>query len=214
MSGFFSKLFGGKGKSNDACTAVSLVETILNDLLDHAGLNLHAEISASGVAPEEEIVVELTGDDEDFLTEKEGALLDSFQLFIKRAMQHRLPDSRANVSFDCRGFREESNRELIELAERLKDRALDQGRPVYLRALPPKDRKVVHQHLASDDRVRSRSVGEGLFKKIKISPARSGEFNEQSDSNDSESKGRAHSNERGESDRGDFRAPVDSSPLG
>ena len=42
-----------------------------------------------------------------------------------------------------------------------------------MRALAPKDRKTVHQHLAGDERVRSRSIGEGLFKKVKIYPAKS-----------------------------------------
>ena len=65
-----------------------------------------------------------------------------------------------------------ANKSLVELAEKLRDRALEQGRSVYLRALHPKDRKVVHQYLASDERVRSRSVGDGLFKKIKIYPVK------------------------------------------
>jgi spoIIIJ-associated protein len=62
--------------------------------------------------------------------------------------------------------------------------ALEKGRSVYFRALPPKDRKIIHQHLASDDRIKSRSVGEGNFKKIKIYPAKSSKEN--SDNNISE----------------------------
>jgi spoIIIJ-associated protein len=48
--------------------------------------------------------------------------------------------------------------------------AVERGKPVYFRALTPKDRKTVHQYLAQDGRVKSRSVGEGLYKKIKIYP--------------------------------------------
>lgn len=118
------------------------------------------------------MTVEITGADEALLTEKEGALLDAFQLFIKRVLQHQLPDARVNVNFDCKNFREESNKSLVELAEKLKEKALEQGRSVYLRALPPKDRKIVHQYLANDERVRSRSVGDGLYKKIKIYPVK------------------------------------------
>ena len=174
MSGFFSKLFGGSAKSKavDGGSAVALVEAIMGELLDKAGLNLEMNVTSTGAEPEEEIHVELSGEDEDFLTEREGALLDSFQLFAKRALQHRLSESRANVTFDCNGFREEANRSLVDLAEKLKERALEQNRAVYLRALSPKDRKVIHQHLAGDERVESRSVGEGLYKKIKISPIR------------------------------------------
>jgi spoIIIJ-associated protein len=51
--------------------------------------------------------------------------------------------------------------------------ALEQGRSVYYRALPPKERKIVHQYLAQDPRIKSRSLGDGLYKKIKIYPVKS-----------------------------------------
>ena len=173
MSGFFSKLFGGKKKGvSGADTTEGLVHEVMNGLIEKAQLELSFDVKSSVVGEVEEITVEVSGNDEPLLTEKEGALLDSFQLFIKRVLQHQMPDARVNVSFDCNGFREESNRSLVDLAEKLKEKALEQGRSVYLRALPPKDRKTVHQHLAGDDRVRSRSVGDGLYKKIKIYPVK------------------------------------------
>lgn len=177
MSGFFSKLFGG-GKKKDAAvgaelsSAVGLIESVLGGLVERAHLDLQFDIRTEKATDAEEVTVEISGADVGLVTEKEGALLDAFQLFIKRVLQHQLPDQVVNVHFDSNGFREESNKELIELAERLKEKCLEQGRSVYVRALPPKDRKVVHQHLAGDDRVRSRSVGDGLYKKIKIYPAK------------------------------------------
>lgn len=189
MSGFFSKIFGG-GKKDDSSTSskpgvaggtsghysgestVELVEQTLEGLLEKALLDLSFEVRTDTSGPTEEISIELSGADEDLLTEKEGALLDAFQLFFKRALQHQLPDARVNISFDCNGYREESSRALVDLADKLKEKALTQGRSVYLRALPPKDRKIIHQHLATDERVRSRSVGEGLYKKIKIFPVK------------------------------------------
>jgi spoIIIJ-associated protein len=116
------------------------------------------------------IHVDVFGKDEEMLTEREGQLLDSFQLYIRRAVQHQDPEGNINVNIDCANFREEANEALIQLAEKLKGIALDKGKSVYFRALPPKDRKVIHQYLAEDGRVKSRSVGEGHFKKIKIYP--------------------------------------------
>ncbi|MES2855506.1 MAG: R3H domain-containing nucleic acid-binding protein [Bdellovibrionota bacterium] len=190
MSGFFTKLFGGKKKDTSSTSASpdsaqGLVESTMEGLIERAGLDLSFEVSETS---QDELLVELSGADEDLLTEKEGALLDAFQLFFKRVVQHQVPDSRVNVSFDCNGYRDESSKALVELAERLKEKALEQGRSVYLRALPPKDRKIVHQHLANDERVRSRSVGDGLFKKIKIYPVKSGgrDNREATEENDSE----------------------------
>jgi len=176
VSGFFSKIFGGgkkeAGSQASAGGTVGLVEATMQGLIEKASLDLSFTVSSDTSGETEEIMVELTGADEDLLTEKEGALLDAFQLFFKRALQHQLPDARVNVSFDCNGFRDESSKALIDLADKLKEKALDSGRSVYLRALPPKDRKIVHQHLANDERVRSRSVGDGLYKKIKIYPVK------------------------------------------
>lgn len=177
MTGFFSKLFGGKKKeaaAPAANSAAGLVQNVMKGLIEKAQLDLTFDVRSDSSSETEEITVELSGSDEPLLTEKEGALLDAFQLFIKRVLQHQMPDARVNVSFDSNGFREESSKSLVDLAEKLKEKALEQGRSVYLRALPPKDRKIVHQYLANDERVRSRSVGDGLYKKIKIYPVKSG----------------------------------------
>ena len=173
MAGFFSKLFGGKKKAGEA-TALELAENAMAGIIEKGNFDLKFTLSSQGEKDKEEITFNLDGADAELLTEKEGALLDSIQMFIKRVIQHQLPESRVDVHFDCNGYREEANKSLVELAEKLRDRALEQGRSVYLRALHPKDRKVVHQYLASDERVRSRSVGDGLFKKIKIYPVKPG----------------------------------------
>lgn len=188
MTGFFSKLFGGKKKDAHSISAASspldLVNNVMSGLIEKSALDLTIDTRSEMNGETEEITVELSGADEALLTEKEGALLDSFQLFIKRALQHQMPDARVNVSFDSNNFREEASRSLVELAERLKEKALEQGRSVYLRALPPKDRKIVHQYLADDDRVRSRSVGDGLYKKIKIYPVKNTARNTETEDSD------------------------------
>ena len=98
--------------------------------------------------------------------------MDAIQLIVKRVTQHNFSDLQTNVVVDCGGFREESEAALIERAEHLKTIAIEQGKSVYYRALPPRERKVVHQYLAQDGRVKSRSLGDGLYKKIKIFPAK------------------------------------------
>lgn len=168
---FIGRLFG-KGKSESKGLG-NLVEDLLEGIFQRGGLSLSADVDLDAEGTEvREVRVEIYGDDEELLTEREGALLDSFQLFLKRAIQHSYPDQNPSVVVDSRGFREQSDKSLIELVEKLRDKAIEQGRSVYLRQLAPKDRKTVHQFLAEDGRVKSRSVGDGVFKKIKIYPAR------------------------------------------
>jgi spoIIIJ-associated protein len=170
MTGFFGKLFGG-GKKKEASEggAVGLVKDIMAGLVERGGFDLTFKVWAE---PEGDVKVEMSGEDVELLKTREGQLLDAFQLFVTRVLQHQLPEQSIEVSVDCEGYREEANQALIDLADKLKEVALSKGKSVYIRALPPKDRKVVHQYLAEDGRVKSRSIGDGHFKKIKIYPAK------------------------------------------
>ncbi|MCB0407539.1 MAG: hypothetical protein KDD34_04990 [Bdellovibrionales bacterium] len=165
MTGIFGKIFGGKKKGSDV-TPYDVIEETLNGVLEAGNFELSFDLDEENG----EYFVELYGDDEELLKSKEGQLLDAFQLFVKRVLQHQFPEDNIHVNLDSDGFREDANEALLDLADKLKGIALDKGKSVYFRALPPKDRKIVHQYLAEDGRVKSRSVGEGHFKKIKIYP--------------------------------------------
>ena len=180
MSGFFSKLFGGgKKKSSGNSEVETLVQDTLEGVIEKSGLELEFNLSSStDDKGEPTLTIEFSGSDEEMLKEKEGQLIESFQLYVKRVIQHNFPEDRTNVVVDCNGFKEESAQALIDLAEKLKGIALEKGKSVYFRALPPKDRKVIHQYLAGDQRVKSRSIGDGLYKKIKIYPIKNAQTEE------------------------------------
>ncbi len=177
MAGFFSKLFGG-GKKEDL---ESVVEATLNGILDKGGFDLSYELNLSKKDDVTEVKIEFSGNDEELLKDYKGQLLDALQLIIKRVTQHHFAETQTNVIVDCNGYRQESEAALIERAEHLKSIAIEQGKSVYYRALPPKERKVVHQYLAQDGRVKSRSLGDGLYKKIKIYPAKASAADIESD---------------------------------
>ena len=170
MAGFFQKLFGGgKSKAGDV---EAMVQDTLEGLIEKSGLDLDFDITEKKDGDNNTLAIDLSGPDEEIMRDKKGQVLDAFQLIIKRIIQHNFPVDKTNITVDSGGYREETEAALIERAESLKIIAIEQGRSVYYRALPPKDRKVVHQYLSKDPRVKSRSLGEGLYKKIKIYPAK------------------------------------------
>jgi spoIIIJ-associated protein len=175
MSGFFGKLFGKKEATVN--TPVEFVEGVLTHLLEVSGLALSFEVFEDK-QNKEQILVEIFGEDEELLRAREGQLIDAIQLFLTRACQNQMKEEKVIIHVDNEGFRDKANLELTELAEKLKNVALEKGKPVYFRALPPRDRKVIHQYLAEDARVKSRSIGEGLYKKIKIFPQKSAQQND------------------------------------
>ena len=167
MAGIFGKLFGSKKKKTDGPEGI--VDDILASIVQLGNFELSYDIKT---LEDGTVHVDVYGKDEELLTSKEGQLLDAFQLYIRRPLQHQMPEDGINVNIDCANFREQANEALIQLAEKLKGIALEKGKSVYFRALPPKDRKVIHQYLAEDGRVKSRSIGDGHFKKIKIYPVK------------------------------------------
>lgn len=173
MTGFLGKLFGSKKKEKEISGPEGMVEDLLAQIIELGQFDLNFDVSA--MDDQGLMNINLSGPDEEMLTSKEGMLLDALQLYVRRAVQHQMPEDQINVNLDCANFREQANEALIALAEKLKGIALDKGKSVYFRALPPKDRKVIHQYLAEDGRVKSRSIGDGHFKKIKIYPIKSDE---------------------------------------
>lgn len=171
MTGFLGKIFGGKkeNKPTSENAFLDAIEDTVKGIIETADFDLDYEINQDEENPKE-YHVELFGEDEELLKAKEGQLLDAIQLFTKRVLQHQFPEDNVFVNIDSGGFRQDANDALLDLADKLKSIVLDKGKSVYFRALPPKDRKLIHQYLAEDGRVKSRSVGEGHFKKIKIYP--------------------------------------------
>lgn len=168
---FLSKIFGGKKKEDDQVE--TLIKSSLDGLIERAQFDLSFKIKSDvNDKGEPTIFIEFEGLDEELLKEQEGQVIDSLQLFLKRVVQHNFPEDRSDILIDCNGYREETNQQLVELAEKLKGIALEKGKSVYFRALPPKDRKIIHQYLSGDERVKSRSIGDGLYKKIKVYPVK------------------------------------------
>ena len=176
MTSFLSKIFGGSKGSDQEHPLESLIKDTLEGLFEKAQFELQYELTMEkDDKGETQIMIELSGPDEDLIKGRDGQNIDALQLFVKRVVQHHFPEDQSHIQVDCGGFRKENQEALIELADKLKDMALEKGKSVYFRALPPRDRKVIHQHLANDGRVKSRSIGDGLFKKIKIYPVKAGE---------------------------------------
>lgn len=166
---FIGRLFGGGGGDKKSYkNPKALIEGVFSRLIEISGLELSFDVTLNKEDEVESYKLNFYGADEDMLTAREGQLLEAFQLFIKRVLQHNFSETPVNVACDSNGFREKETQVLEATIDKLKQKVLAQGRPVYVKALAPKERRIVHQFLAKDDRVKSKSIGDGHYKKIKI----------------------------------------------
>jgi len=89
-------------------------------------------------------------------------------------------DSRGNSRRDGRGNSRRSNKsreeenakreaEVIKMVEELKAKILETNTPQQTKALDPRDRRTVHQHINDDGKFQTESIGDGRLKKIEIS---------------------------------------------
>ncbi len=109
----------------------------------------------------------LTGEHEEALIGSDGRTLDSLQYLLRKMMSRRLPD-RMMLALDAGDFRQRRTEELKERALQLAKEVKENGKTQAIPALNPAERRVVHMILQEDKSIRSRSVGEGLFKKVLI----------------------------------------------
>ncbi len=97
----------------------------------------------------------------------EGRTLDSLQYLLRKMMSRRLPE-KTLLSLDVGNYREQRAEELRKQALELAAEVKEKGKTLAIASLNPSERRVVHMALQDDKTIRSRSVGEGLFKKVLI----------------------------------------------
>jgi len=113
-----------------------------------------------------ELHLNIKGDDLDLLTNKRGAVLDALQFLINK--MHGQKGGR--IFIDCDGFRSRHEEDISGLALRLGEKAKRLRKPVTINSLNAHDRRLVHMALQDDQELRSRSKGDGEFKKVVIYP--------------------------------------------
>lgn len=113
------------------------------------------------------IKARIEGDFDESLIGPEGQTLDSIQYLMRKIISRRI-EGKVMFSLDAGDYREQRRRDLEEQALQLAEEVKASGRTKSIAALNPAERRIVHMTLQTDRAIRSRSVGDGHFKKILI----------------------------------------------
>jgi spoIIIJ-associated protein len=143
--------------------ALAIVQAELATLLELMKMPSRLETEAHGLS----VVCTIHGEHEEALTGQEGKILDSLQ-YVLRKIVARKTTERLRISIDVGEYRQKRIEELREKALELAAMVKADGRTQIIPALNPSERREVHMVLQEDKEIRSRSVGDGLFKKILI----------------------------------------------
>lgn len=143
--------------------ALELIKKELTVLLGHMGYPSPVNIEANGIS----VLCKVGDEFEEVLTGQEGKTLDSIQYLLRKIIARKVPN-RLRLTVDVGNFREKRLENLKVRAKELAEKVKEDGKTQVIPALSPSERRVVHMSLQDDKEIRSRSVGDGLFKKILI----------------------------------------------
>lgn len=151
---------------------IDIVLQVVSDLLSHIGVEADISIGQGESVDIElgpPILVDIHGEDLSILIGRRGARLDALQ-FIVRAIVARTLGRRANLFVDVAGYNMIREQQLQRLANRIADQVVQQGRPIELEPMSPRERRVVHIALEGYPQVVTASSGEGDQRRVTISP--------------------------------------------
>lgn len=143
---------------------------VLGDLLRHMGIQATVVARAPSDDRSMPVVLDVQGDDLGILIGRQGDTLRDLQ-YITRLIASRKLQRWVNVVVDVAGYKKRRERVLTELAERMAERVIADGRPLTLEPMPAHERRIVHIALRDHEEVTTESTGEGQRRKVVISPA-------------------------------------------
>ncbi|WP_457575194.1 Jag family protein [Desulfomarina sp.] len=143
--------------------SLELLKKELLNIVELMGFPSTVEIEAEGLS----VNCVLSGEFEEKLAGPEGKTLDSLQYLLRKIVSRKVPE-RLKIAVDAGNFRQRRQEELKVRAVELAALVKKDGKTQVIPALNPSERRVIHMILQEDKEIRSRSVGDGLFKKILI----------------------------------------------
>jgi spoIIIJ-associated protein len=154
---------------SDAQSARAL--EFLGDVVTQMGMACKVRLRPSKEDDEQEIRLEITGDDAGRIIGKKGQVLGALQFLTNRVL-NRPGEERRYVNVDAEGYRSRRDDSLAAMAKRLGKQAMTDGKIITFEPMPPRDRRVVHLALAKLEGVVTRSEGDGDSRRVQIIPVR------------------------------------------
>lgn len=142
---------------------VELVRSTLDQLLNHMDCPSTIEMSGEGLS----VHCQIESENEEQLTGSDGKTLDALQYLLRKMIARKIPD-RLRLAVDIGDFRQKRLDDLREQAREMGEKVKTDGKVLVIPSLNPSERRVVHMELQNEKGVKSRSVGDGLFKKVLI----------------------------------------------
>ena len=137
----------------------------LQNIMEKMGIEAEINIADS----EEGFFVDIDSNGSGVIIGRRGETLDALQ-YLTSLVVNKMDGEYKRITLDSCGYREKREETLIQLAEKISNKALKTGRPTTLEPMNPYERRIIHSAVAKVEGVNSKSVGEEPYRKVVISP--------------------------------------------
>lgn len=141
----------------------STPEVVLREILSRMGIE--AKVEAQIIDGSVHLTV--NANSPGLLIGKHGQTLDAVE-YLLNCILNRSALVKKKVFIDTEGYRERREKMLIDLTYRVATKVKQTNQEIVLDLMPPRDRRVIHVALQSDEHVRTYSRGEGIMRRIVI----------------------------------------------
>ena len=141
----------------------STPEAVLHEILSHMGLE--AEIESQIINGSVHLTV--NSDNPGILIGKHGQTLNAVE-YLLNCILNRSSLVKKKVFVDAEGYRERREQMLIDLAHRAAEKVKQTHQEIVLDPMPPRDRRIIHVTLQSDEHIRTYSRGEGMMRRVAV----------------------------------------------
>ncbi len=141
------------------------IENFLNDVFGAMSLQVTIEMNIN--EEEENIEINLVGDNMGVLIGKRGQTLDSLQYLVS-LVANKGSDKFYRVKLDTENYRERRKATLESLAKNIAYKVKRTRKPVSLEPMNPYERRIIHSALQDDKYVMTRSEGEEPFRHVVV----------------------------------------------
>ncbi len=155
-------IFGGE-KSGTAVT-------ILKEILKEMGVTVNCEVTEETA---ERITISIASEESAIIIGRHGKTLESLQFIINIILNSK-SETQTKVILDSENYRTKRQETLERLAHATANQVIRSARAKTLEPMNPFERRIIHMALQGDNEVETYSIGEGISRRVCITPKGSG----------------------------------------
>lgn len=144
---------------------MDVVKNFLTKTFD--AMNLVVEIEMEYDEVENEIHIELKGEEMGMLIGKRGQTLDSLQ-YLTSLVANKKQEKYIKIKIDTENYRQRRKETIENLARNVANKVKKTGRPAFLEPMNPYERRIIHAELQGDKYVDTHSEGEEPHRKVVV----------------------------------------------